>query len=142
MRRRQRPQRLTTRQRPQRPTGLRFQMPGPGKWQRKFRSTEFPISRGSFSSVSTLLIARVSAFCSMFRDLQDWHVFPNLCTALIKCSPNFESQGFSSNVFDFSQMSAKSHFGLSTIFIHFRTKCADNFSEIQFHKIVSKILTS
>ena len=46
-------------------TGLLTQMPGPGKWQRKFRSPEFPIFRGSFSSVSTLLIARVGAFFSI-----------------------------------------------------------------------------
>ena len=45
--------------------GLLIQMPGPGKRQRKFRSPEFPISRGSFSSVSTLLIARVGAFFSI-----------------------------------------------------------------------------
>ena len=31
--------------------GLRIQIPRPGKRQRKFRSPEFPISRGSFSFV-------------------------------------------------------------------------------------------
>ena len=61
-----------------RPAGLRFQMPGPGKWQRKFRSPEFPISRGSFSSVSTLLIARVGAIFSILRDLQDCYTFAPL----------------------------------------------------------------
>ena len=54
--------------------GLIIQMPGPGKWQRKFRFPKFPFSRwtcrGPFSSVSTLLIARVGAFFSIFRDLQ------------------------------------------------------------------------
>ena len=59
-------------------SGLPFQMPGTGHWQRKFRSPVFPISRGSFSSVSTLLIARVGAFFSIFQDLQDCYTFAPL----------------------------------------------------------------
>ena len=64
------------------PSGLIIQMPGPGKWQRKFRFPKFPFSRwtcrGSFSSVSTLLIARVGACFSIFQDLQDCYTFAPL----------------------------------------------------------------
>ena len=42
------------------------------------RTREKAKERGSFSSVSTLLLARVGAFFSIFRDLQDCHTFAPL----------------------------------------------------------------
>ena len=45
---------------------------------------------GSFSAVSTATIARVGAFCSIFRDLQDYHTFaPRETENRSKKSSNF-----------------------------------------------------
>ena len=63
-------------------SGLAIQMPGPGQWQRKFRSPEFPISRtfsGSFSAVQVParvpkrapLVELVLTMISMRRERKD-----------------------------------------------------------------------
>ena len=83
--------------------GLAFQMPGTGHWQRKSRSPVFPISRGSFSSVSTLLIARVGACFSIFQNLQDCYAFaPLQCKVCFILQVFFEISGFLQNFADSS----------------------------------------
>ena len=65
-------------------SGLRFQLPGPGQWQWKFRTLE-----GSFSSVSTPNFTSEYSFFSIFRDLSDSHSFAPLQIQNLQIFPFF-----------------------------------------------------
>ena len=107
-------------------------MPGPGHWQRKFRSPEFPISRGSFSSVSTLLIARVGAFFSIFQDLQDCYTFAPLQCKILRDFASLDSLVFRNEQI-FGQASGKLGQNLGQNFGGGRQKLGQHFGHGQFY---------